>query len=316
MHIIEIENQSTPEVVAPHSQHWVSAHPITASLIASTALLLIGSAIVFRHSAANPPAPVITAWGGGGIDPYNTVTGSVTADQEEIVQQVQNNPPYTYVIPDLKGNTTPSSPQPTENSNDLLDFEQFMAGLGQSTAPGNTAPKEVADITNAFPPTSLFIAPTPKTDRTPLQQALYNYGNEIGSYIQSYEQQHPDQTQVLKNHIEDQNNPIKINAVVQMGRDLQGIGTSLLGMEDVPAQVSAAHKKLAESYQTIGKNLTLVPQAKGNDALLSAIGTYNASADVFAKDLVALVGFFSMYGVTFSAEDAGNIFTFTYSGGM
>jgi hypothetical protein len=311
---LEFDTPTPPSQPAPHG---ISAHPFTASLALIGLLVLIGSSIVFRHGVANPPAPEIAAWGGGGdtLNPLEIVPGTVTVGQNDISHRVQDSPPYTYTMPDLKGSITPPPPPSAQNSDDSFNYEKFMAGLGQNSS-WSGQQSGVTDITYAFPPASLFVVPTPTTERSPIQQSLYNYGNEVGSYIQSYEQQHPDQTRVLKDQLEDRDNPSKVEAVVRLGRDLSGIGTSLLGMEDVPSVVSTAHTKVAKSYQTMGQNLKLVPEARSNEALLSAIKTYNASADVFAKDFVALVSFFSTYGVTFGPEDAGSVFTFTYSGGM
>ena len=317
--MLELETQTTPEV--PHAKqqnNWVSAHPYTVTLAAACVLIIFGATIVIRHSATNPVTPNITAWGGdtsGTINPSDTVAGTVTA-QGDILQQVQDNPPYTYTIPKLTGGT-PTPPAQNTNTADSFDYNAVIASVSQGqTTPTTTAPKGVSDITYAFPPANLYAAPSPNATRTPIQKSLYNYGNEVGSSIQSYEQQHPDQTKTLKDQIEDQSNPDKIQAVVQMGHDLEAVGKNLLAIEDVPPVISDAHQKLAQSYITIGKNLALVPLSQGNDALLKSIATYNASADVFAKNFASLVSFFSTYGVTFGADDAGSVFTFTYSSGM
>ncbi|MDP3646038.1 MAG: hypothetical protein Q8R25_03045 [bacterium] len=316
--MLEIENQNTP--VPEPSHNWFSAHPLTMTMIGAGTLFVVGAIIVMNHSAATVPPPSATAWSGDVralLNPtaFRQDTDTMGLTHDDIMRQVQENPPYTYTLSKL--GTEKNPPQAT-TPGESFDYKVFIDSITQQESKIG-APKPVTgttDITYAFPPDSLFSTTSAATERTETQQALYNYGNEVGSYIQSYEQQHPDQTQVLKNQIEDRNNAEKVQAVIRMAHDLQNVGRHLLEMDNVPAQVTTKHQTLAKSYEKIGTHLALVPTAQNNDDLLKAVTTYNVSADDFVKNFVALVSAFSTYGVTFGPDEEGGVFTFTYSSGL
>jgi hypothetical protein len=311
--MLEIENQDIP---APPTQHgWLITHPYTSVLIVACAFFITGAVIVIQHSAATTPAPQTAAWGGdiGTLaDPTASAPAAGTGPTGgDIMSQVQGSPPYSYTIPPLNIEEKPQSPAAQDDS---FDYRKLLADSRQnsgSATPTTTA--GITDISYAFPPTGLFSTQTPPAARTSTQDALYNYGNEVGSFIQTYEQAHPDQSKVLKDQLEDPQNPNKVQAVIRMAHDLEDIGKSMSSIERVPPQVASAHAAVAKSYQEMGQNLARMPLAQGSEALLQGIKVYNASADAFTKNFVSLATTFSTYGVTFGADEAGSAFTFTSS---
>ena len=84
-------------------------------------------------------------------------------------------------------------------------------------------------------------------------------------------------------------------------------------MDTVPSEALSAHQALAKSYQDLGANLALIPQAPRDSDFVQAIQTYDTSADVYTRNFVALASLFGAYGVTFAQGDPGSVFTFTPS---
>lgn len=298
---------------------WPRLHPYMSALIGAGILLVGGIVIVSWRSAVGPSGSAGGAWGGANINllnPAYNASQKNTAQQNQsgTLRQTQGGAPYSY-IPPISGGAAFYAPSGDATS---FDFDSFIKLLSQGSAAQTslgTSSGSDADLLSAyaFIPTGLVSTATPVKKRTVQQQQLYDYGNEAGSYIQSFEEAHRDQAQVLKNWLEDRKDAAKAAAVVQLGRALWEIGRSLSGMESVPSSAKAAHGRLAKSYLDIGANLALVPKVETDADLLKAIGAYNASADVYATNYVALVNIFGAYGVGFSADDPGSVFTFTNS---
>ena len=84
---------------------------------------------------------------------------------------------------------------------------------------------------------------------------------------------------------------------------------------DVQGRVVSAIDQLGNttltSYQEIGGKLLLVPKAHSDTDRVQAILSYNASADVFVKNYVAMANVFSTAGVKFTPSDPGSVFAFT-----
>lgn len=300
---------------------WLRTHPYASALGAAAVLVLIGAYIVVSR-ATQPVETGPTSWGGGAV-PYsdptsypigeNTSNGAGTPqDARTIMEQVQDGPPYTYLAPSFFQNTPPTGEE------DAYDFDAFVAQLsvsaqGRSDSGGTQdASTSILDA-YAYIPRGLISTTTVRSARTPLQQELYDYGNDIGSTIESFEQQHSNTVQILKVQVEDRANPEKAAAVVKVGHDFEELGKILAAMETVPSAMDSTHKALAQSYIEIGRNLALVPGAERDSDFIEAIQTYNASADTFVKNYIQLVSLFGAYGVTFTAADGGKVFTFNSS---
>ena len=291
---------------------WLRTHPYTSALCAAGVLTLIGAFVVVSR-ATQPEGTRTTAWGGGAAPLLNPTSYAPTQNSprsDDVMGQVQDGPPYTYIAPSFS--TSPSSEE--ESS---YDFAAFITKLTKESS-SKGQPEAPADDSllsaYAYIPRGLISTTTSRSTRTALQQQLYDYGNDIGSTIESYEQQHSNTVQILKGQVEDRSSPEKAAAVVRIGRDLEEVGQSLAAMETVPSAISAAHDALAQSYREIGKKLALIPGAERDADFIAAIQMYNASADTFTKNYIQLVSLFGAHGVIFTSADAGRVFAFSPTG--
>ncbi len=298
---------------------WFEAHPYATGLLAAVALVAFGAFVVNQRASVTPSASGTNAWGGGlPVNPATGATGSVPPateppqNQETIMQQVQSGPPFTYLPPQTASSTTVVNSAQANS----FDFNAFMAQLEQESAPATDTSASVSgngSMQNAYAyvPSGLVATTTSEQTQTPAQKALYDYGNEVGSYIESFETENPNEAATLTNQITDRGNADKAAAVEQLGQNLSQVGKSLLNIQDVPTSAVSDNTALAESYEEIGANLALVPQAQRDSDVVTAIETYDTSADTFTRNYVALANLFASYGVVFAASDPGSVFTFT-----
>ena len=300
-------------------------YPYVVALAGVIVFLLAGIFVVNQRLATNPPPPRTGAWSGNiqtFLGPDYTATTPESAQRSgDLMRQVQDNAPYTYKIPVL----TPQPPPPSRANpasvvlqNDSFDYDAFIAQLsqdGQTT--GDTSIKD-PDVQSAysFIPSGLISTSTRTKNYSAGQENLYNYGNDVGSTLQTFEINHKNQSQVLKNQIQDPRDPLKVAAVVKIGTDLENIGIALENMDYVPPQMRAPHAALAKIYKEMGRTLILVPNATTPKDFLSAIYTYNAAADIFAQNFVAMATLFTANGITFAPDDPGSVFTFTNTSGL
>ncbi len=286
---------------------WLRSHPYAAALLSAGLLLIVGTLIVFNRSGVAPEAGA-RVWSGGAPGFFNPVgdTGALQDPQENLYATVRNGPPFYY---DPGRTPVPAPP----SSADDLDFEALLSML---SSPSRTKPvdanRETGFDAYSFIPKGLISTSSPSR-RSAAQQALYNYGNEAGGAIQTFEDMSRNSPQVLKNQFEDRRNPGKNAALLALAGGMRGVGRSLLSIEEVPSAVQAAHERLAQSYEEMGERLSKIPEAQTDEAMLQAMLSYNASVETFTKNFVALATLFSAYDVTFGSEDPGSVFTFTQS---
>jgi hypothetical protein len=289
---------------------WVRTHlPVSLSLLSG--LLLIGGALVVIERAPSA-AHSTQAWG--------SASSSLQDPQAYTPNPVLSTAQLSY------GGQSPSffplapaQPLGSDTSNGAdTDLAALLAQLSSSsTVSMSTGASQVdTSLVYDFIPTGLIATTTVGAKRAPQQQALYEYGNEIGSYIQAYEARAGNIPQILKDQVEDRGNAQKGQAVKSIGAALIYIGTQMERMEQVPPGVEGMHTALAKSYQEIGQKLQAVPDAQGDQAFIAAIEAYNASADVYAKNFVALADYFALSQVKFSSTDPGSVFTFSGGGGL
>ncbi len=290
---------------------WIRAHPYS-SAICAIVLLLFGIFIIVRKNAA-PATGAINAWSGVGsgfFDPTSrpATPQTISANGASIVQQGQGGPPYRYIPPPTLNAASASTTLPG-----LSDFGALIQALTQNLTPKTPAPKDDPDAIDAyaFIPSGLVNITAQQPVRTQVQQAVYEYGNEVGSYIQSYEDRNTAAINILEDHFEDRANPQKAAAVEQLANAIKGVGESLLSMKNVPPEMSSAHTALAKSYVKVGTNLALVTKAPLDADFLRAIGVYNASADAFITNFVSIATLFGAHSVNFGPTDTGSVFTFT-----
>ena len=288
---------------------WLRTHPYAASIAGAGILILLGVFTVKERASVAPDSSTTSVWGGVGthlFNPSSGMSGPFENNSENIYSDVRTGPPFYY-------NPTPAQTPPSSaGADDSFDFEAFLSVLaGPQKTGGASSDDSLLDTAYSFIPSGLISTSISQKERTPLQQALYNYGNEAGSFIQSFENSFRNASQILRDQSEDRENPQKNTALVSLAEGLAEVGNALERMEEVPSEIRAAHAKVAVSYREMGEKLVSVPEARRDDAFLSAIRDYNTIVESYLKNYVALATLLSAYGVVFTAEDPGSVFTFT-----
>lgn len=289
---------------------WIRSHPY-ASAIGAAVLLLAGMFLVVRTSTT-PAARTVETFGSarGAFGPfYGPAQQTSPNSEDDIAQNVLSGPPYTYIPPSI-----PTTTGANTGATDPLDFKTFIRTLSQDTAPTSGTSSDHSSPADTYlwlPRDLMSTTTTQRPTRSPSLQAVYEYGNEVGAYVQSFDDQHPTAVNILKDQAEDRADPQKVAAVEALARAMREVGRSLLAMDAVPAGMASAHEALAQSYIAIGTDLALVTKAQADPDFIRAMETYNGSVDTFIKNYVALATLFGAYGVNFGAGDAGSVFTFT-----
>jgi gas vesicle protein len=301
---------------------WIRTHPY-ATALALAGLFIIAGAIVVGSRTPVAPTASSAAWSGTvPLSAYQQSNVQTVQPQAIAAEVIQNTSPVNLTLP-VASASTPTSAPISISSSDSFDFAALMAkisapssGTASASANSNSA-SQVLSQAYAYIPQGLVatnaLAPKPLTAD---QQSLYDYGNEVGSTIQSFEEENQNEAQTLKNQIEDRSDPTKATAVVELGQNLAAVGARMQSMDDVPDSVASFHASLAQSYQNIGAKLQLVPKAQSDSDYVKAIEAYDSAADGFTRNYAALANYFSLKGVTFAPGDPGSVFSFTDAQGL
>mgnify|MGYP001619925039 CR=1 FL=1 len=291
---------------------WVQEHPYLSALIVAGAFLVFGTLIV-GYRASQPQGGSLQVWGGGPdafLNPTSYEPGIAIGTQIETIGG-GNIPVFSALRPQ----------QQTGEQNGTsggFDVSLFIAGLSQpstdTAAPASGQPD--LSLAYSFIPSGLVATTTPGPKRSALQESLYHYGNDVGSYISTYEARSANTGQVLTDQLNDRQNPQKAQAVRDIGRAMQAAGKSLQGIEAVPSIVASAHTALAKSYIEAGIKLSQVPDAQSDGDFITAIQTYNTAAEKLGHSYVALANVFAGAGVRFAPQDPGSVFNFSGNAGL
>jgi hypothetical protein len=290
---------------------WARQHLTTTLSLLAGVLLVGGTILVIERAPASPGGA--RAWGTSG----NSLQDPQAYTPNPVLSTTQ--PSYGGQSPNFLP-LAPAQPLGGEVDSTTGSDTDLAALLAQLSSP----PKASADATTSidtslvydFIPSGLISTSTAGQKRTSQQQALYEYGNEIGSYIQSYETRSGNVPQILRDQIEDRSSAQKGQAVKDVGASLIYIGTQMDRMDRVPEGAEGMHAALAASYKEMGTKLQAVPDAQGDQAFIATIQAYDASADAYAGNFVALADYFALSQVKFSSEDPGSVFTFSGGGGL
>ncbi len=283
---------------------WLSAHRYAALLLGASFLLASGSYIVRNHNTETSSDNVGT-WGGGGIfvNPVDKNAPSAESSPQESPAQTQS---HSYISPFGSKSPLAANPEAAQNA----EFNSILAQLsGPPPKKPLPSPDKTLDV-YAFIPSSIpaYTGVEKESSLTPTQVALKSYGNDIGTSIQAYEDRHRDAAQILKNFIEDRGSSVKKEAQKQLGAELVSVGKAMENTQGVPKEAAAPGMALAKSYQEIGSNLAAVPDNSRNEDIVAAVTKYNASADRFVQNFIALSLLFQTYDVKFAADDPGSVF--------
>jgi hypothetical protein len=300
---------------------WLRLHPIVVAAVCALVLVLVGL-VIAGGSFARTPSNSVNSWDSTGTERLYTGSiiqgeqyqGRLTADDiytplAELRQQAAGS----VLIPSQAQSGIIIQEGPVSEPliyddaalNKLFSTVQASA---QISVP-STTDFGLEDIFAYLPFKRTF--PEVQTNTTATQSALYTYGNEAGSSVQTYSDRHADQAIVLRRFVEDLGNSAKAEEVRFMAQDLATVGDELSRMDDVPAVARSSHNRVAAGYQQLGALLEAVSTARTDAELLEKITTYNAAADSFNYSLVALATIFSVSEVSFNENDPGRVFVFT-----
>lgn len=287
---------------------WFSRHRYAAALSSTILLIAIGYVTVINRSAIGPTS------GAGSINIngviQNTDPGALIPTTPTPTRPNTVDVPYTKIVPVENQPVIKQSSATTDfDWNSFID--SLSAGASQIAKSNTTNDAGISDA-YAFIPSGLFSPPQqePVAALTDSQKALYSWGSDVGSIIQSYENSHPNQAAILTDHMQDRDNPAKIAAMKQLGADLKNVANSIDNIGEAPPQMSTAGPALSAAYRDIGTKLAAVPDAQGDEAIVKAILTYNSAAESFAQKYVSVVLVFQANGVKFTQDEPGGVFMF------
>lgn len=296
----------TPESAESSQGGWVHRHPYLATTITvGTLLIFLGSIVASRLGVVGTQSN--GNWVGTGSIFSGSDQQAIEAARlraEEAVKRGSANVevgPIPITVPTTEGETE------TE-----IDFVELLASLIQ---PRNATNTVSIDVSSAFSfiPQGLVSTSNLETKRTPTQEALHSYGNEVGTLIQGFESSHTNSVPILKDHAEDRGNAAKAKEVDNLGYALAAFGRDLGQLQNIPPEAAAAHSALATTYRQVGTNLTKVAATTNDEQFLEAVNIYNASVESLSKRFFVLVSVFTANNVTFSPSEPGSVFMFTGS---
>lgn len=288
-------------------------HAYSIASVGAAIVLLIVVVIVVHRLA--PPASSLATWNGG---ERVISTGSYTpgTPQESSTQMPSTEP--TTPAGSSRQFVSVSVNDPDASSSDAsFDYERYLALLStpsNATPSTSTASGDAIDAYTFIPTT--MIATTPSSTRTPSQQSLYDYGNDIGTLIQNFETLHANMASILTNQAEDRENSDKAQALKGLGLAYKDLAAHIAQVEP-PSTAASANTALAQAYTNVGDGLIAIPDAAdGDTTFLAAIKSYDAKVDALNRALVAIATIFSISGVQFGASDPGSAFVFNGGGGL
>gem|GEM_PF-726591 len=310
--ILGIEQPKPEEVpISPVAENtskkisWVHRHLYLSVTIAVCGMLVLGTALVVQRTDVNA-ANSSGAWGGAGGMFFGTIKNAMPGGPTaEDVVRLQSPQDSYAAIPIY----TPSSQDP-EKPSGIDDITTLLAELVQQIPVTASSQLSNPDAFSFIPQGLVSTEPTTGKKRTPDQEKLYSYGNEVGTYIKGYEDTHFGSAQILKDHVEDRTNPDKIRGLKILGADMQQLGVDLGNITNIPESVANAHRIYGNAYYAAGGNLLLIAETTTDEEFVNAITKYNAIVERLSSQFQLLVAIFGMNEVTFSSSDPGNIFMF------
>ncbi|HEY4519996.1 MAG TPA: hypothetical protein VJH33_03095 [Candidatus Paceibacterota bacterium] len=292
---------------------WWHGRSLVFISVALAAVLLVGFLIVRSRTAyTNTNTP---AFWGSAYGTFAPNTSERAGTEPTIPKQYQ---PFKYVtqfalqLPE-DTDTVVEGSEPVEYT-DTFDYEAFLASLKPTSYPVSETddPSFIADVYALLP--QGLVSTTTAQRRTSIQQALYEYGNEVGGFIDSFDSAYQDQqVAILDDYHADPENPEKQEPMRLLAQSIAHIGLEMTRMEPefIPKTMSAPHALLAQRYQEAGRALEAIIGTKTDEELLARIEEYNATADALGLALVNLLILFESAGVGFASYDPGSVFTFS-----
>ncbi|OGG45020.1 hypothetical protein A2673_02935 [Candidatus Kaiserbacteria bacterium RIFCSPHIGHO2_01_FULL_50_13] len=283
---------------------WLQNHSLLPIIGGVAALVLVGLLIVSSRTAHNPP-PYATTWGGtSGI-----YVPALSAPKRDISDSFVQLSPFQY-SPPLPALSAPDENKPEK---DVLDvYTLLLSSVRPSSYPVlATEDTSFLDEIYSLVPQGLRAVSEPP-DRSDEEHVLYEYGNEVGSYIHAYEASYGTRAvSILKDFYADRENTTKEEEVRRLGLSIAHVGEEMLAMVFVPESLSGMHALIAERYKDAGSKLGAITGAQNDSELLDHINESNAAADSLVTAVVTLATFFSVAEISFSSHEPGSVFTFS-----
>lgn len=270
---------------------------------------LIATGVVINEQDSRPQTTSVSHWGrAGGFAFLGTPSqeNSYNRSAEEQFNTQQVAPAYT-VIPISNSSLESGSQTGTLPK----EWQSLLQQLVQPSTPSQTEKEPSGTDAYSFIPQGMMSVSDPVDQKTPFQTELFEYGNSVGSLIQTFDDGHRDMLPTLKDAYADRTNQSKRIAAERIGEDYIALGKEIEAISTVPSAVSSMHIALAKAYQDAGQKMIIKLRASSDKEFLAAIHSYNESVLTFTNMFVALATYFSAAGVKFSSIDPGSVFTFS-----
>lgn len=304
---------------------WLRTHPITATLLGTLALAVIGGVFVANRLAVDPGASY-GSWNLSGAGKFNPSVGGTmvfgtapeqySEDDLRSLLETTQGPTYASLVPQNTETTGSANGLSLQDDgtyiiDDLEALFSRLAPTAQIIKPANTDEEQTLSDVYAYVPSGIAGTSSPQKVKTRAQTDLYNYGNDAGSYIETYyENWGQDQAQILKRFFEDRTSPKKREEAQKIASALVQTGKQLQAVTSIPQTMANAHASLAQNYIDVGTALTPVLTAQDDADVIATIGTYNQTAELFAKSFIQVANIFRAYEVTFADTEPGHVFVF------
>jgi hypothetical protein len=269
----------------------------------------LGTYLVSTRTPLAAPSDTGGTWGGAGsINIFSGTPLQPTEPRRPTTEEVLKGQAASDTLPFIP-TIAIQNPEEAEG----FDLDALLAQLTGETSGGAPASSGGPDFSSiySFIPKGFISTNATIEERTPAQQELFEYGNNIGSYLRGFEDSHANMLTTLKNAHEDRGNQAKAEAAARIARDYIALGESLRELSSVPAVAQSAHMAVAEAHIAVGTKLLDVVYATEDETFLNAIDAYNSSVEVFSEKFVSLALLFQSAGVQFNTHDAGSVFTFS-----
>lgn len=301
-------------------------HPITSTVLGVALLVIIGGIVVMNRLAVNPGTSQgswnITSAGQfnptvGGDVIFGTSPDQYSEDELRALLETTQGPTYASLIPqNTKKTAGVSSGLSLQDDGTYIvdDLEALFSRLAPTTQivkPANPDEEQTLADVYSFIPSGIIGTSSAQKTRTRAQSDLYNYGNDAGSYIESYyENWGRGQAQTLKRFFEDRTSVKKRDDAKEIAEALIQTGKQLQAVTFVPQTIESAHTSLAQKYVAVGNALLPVLEAQSDADVIASIGAYNQEAELFAKAFIQVANIFRTYEVTFVDTEPGHVFVF------
>jgi hypothetical protein len=133
---------------------------------------------------------------------------------------------------------------------------------------------------------------------------LHTYGNKVGDTIQTAVKGMGDQNALLGAFFADQT---KNTSVVTLAEKYEALATALTQIEH-PTGFTKNATALIGGYEAAATGLRDLSKTSTND-MYDGLLAYNKKVETFAEAFVPYASLFGAYGVTFSPDEPGGIFT-------